>query len=249
VERIMTYNIHGGVGTDRRYDPARIARVIRDVAPSILGLQEVRRYPGGDQGVLEVIGKELPDCQVLFQETLSDERGSYGNALVTRHRILDHRDVTLVDEAASRPGGRQAEARRAIFAHLDVGVAPLWVIVTHLAVERWARLTQAVHLLRGIDEYTDHRREPVILMGDLNEWRRPNALLRHLDRSFSKHVRRRTFPSRYPIIPLDRIWLSRQLTAERVWAHRSHASRIASDHLPLCLECRLRHDLEGVDRH
>jgi hypothetical protein len=78
---------------------------------------------------------------------------------------------------------------------------------------------------------------------------RPNALLRHLDRSFSKHVRRRTFPSRYPIIPLARIWLSRQLTAERVWAHRSHASGTASDHLPLCLECRLQHDLEGVDRH
>jgi len=238
MQRIMTYNTHGGVGTDGRYDPDRIVRVIREVSPSILGIQEVWQHIGEQGGVLDVIREELPKYRILFLKTLTDERGSYGNALVTRHELLDHVDLSLDSDEAHR-SGRRAEARRAIFARLNVEGTPIWVIVTHLAVEGWARSTQAEILLDAIDTYTDRRREPVIFMGDLNEWRVPNAFLRKLDRTFSKHVMRRTFPARFPIIPLDRIWLSAQLERHRVWAHRSHTSRHASDHLPLCVECRV----------
>ncbi|MEX2445582.1 MAG: endonuclease/exonuclease/phosphatase family protein [Alkalispirochaeta sp.] len=235
MERIMTYNIHGGVGADGTYDPERIVRVIREVSPGILGLQEVRRNAGNHPGVLDVIRRDLPPYQVLFLKTLTDERGSYGNALVTRHHLLDHVDLSL-DSGGVERNGRRAEARRAIFARLNVEGIPIWVIVTHLAVEGWARSTQAEILLDAIDTYTDHRREPVIFMGDLNEWRVPNAFFRKLDRTFSTHAVRRTFPARFPIIPLDRIWLSARLQRHRVWAHRSRTSRRASDHLPLCVE-------------
>jgi endonuclease/exonuclease/phosphatase family metal-dependent hydrolase len=234
----MTYNIHGGVGTDGAYDPRRIGRVIREVSPSILGVQEVRRHAGERHGVIEALQEELPRHRVLFLKTLTDEQGSYGNALVTRHEVLEHVDLSL-DAPTGPSNDRRAEARRAIFAKLDIGGIATWVIVTHLAVEGWARSAQAEILLTAIDTYTDHRREPVIFMGDLNEWRVPNAFLRRLDRTFSKHVARRTFPSRFPIVPLDRIWLSAPIRRERVWAHRSHLSRRASDHLPLCVECRV----------
>ncbi|MFW5827439.1 MAG: endonuclease/exonuclease/phosphatase family protein, partial [Alkalispirochaeta sp.] len=74
--RIMTYNAHGGVGTDGVYDPERIGRVIGEVAPDILGLQEVRRNTADQAGVgvIEVIHRELPAYQVLFLKTLTDER-------------------------------------------------------------------------------------------------------------------------------------------------------------------------------
>jgi endonuclease/exonuclease/phosphatase family metal-dependent hydrolase len=36
--RLMTWNIHGGVGPDRRFDLDRIAAVIRRHAPDILAL-------------------------------------------------------------------------------------------------------------------------------------------------------------------------------------------------------------------
>lgn len=238
MERIMSYNIHGAVGSDGTYDPERIGRVIREVSPSILGVQEVRRNVGDQRGVIEVIQEMVPDHQVLFLKTLTDEQGSYGNALVTRHELLDHVDLSL-DSQGSERKGRRVEARRAIFARLKVEGVPIWVIVTHLAVEGWARSTQAEILLDAINTYTDYRREPVIFMGDLNEWRMPNAFLRRLDRTFSKHAMRRTFPARFPIIPLDRIWLSGRVRRDRVWAHRSHTARRASDHLPLCLECHL----------
>ncbi|MFP4210092.1 MAG: endonuclease/exonuclease/phosphatase family protein [Alkalispirochaeta sp.] len=237
MERIVTYNIHGAVGTDRRYDPRRIVRVLREISPSIVGLQEVWRYTDHRDDVISVIHEEFPEAHVLFLKTLTDHRGSYGNALVTRHEVLDHLDLSL-DDAEAPDRGRTVEARRAIFARIRLPEGPVWVIVTHLAVEGWARPGQARILLDAIDEHIRVTGEPIVLMGDLNEWRKPNPFLRQLDRTFSRHLPRRTFPSRFPVIPLDRIWLSHHLNREKTWVHRNRRARRASDHLPLCLECQ-----------
>ena len=39
--RVVTYNIHTCVGVDRRYDPARIAAVLREIDADVACLQEV----------------------------------------------------------------------------------------------------------------------------------------------------------------------------------------------------------------
>src|SRR5205823_1082208 len=39
--KVATYNIHRCVGIDGRYDPARIARVLKEIGADIVGLQEV----------------------------------------------------------------------------------------------------------------------------------------------------------------------------------------------------------------
>ena len=41
--RIMTYNIHVGVGMDKKLDLQRIADVINAARPDLVGLQEVDR--------------------------------------------------------------------------------------------------------------------------------------------------------------------------------------------------------------
>src|SRR5213082_4003434 len=41
--RVMTYNIHVGVGMDKKLDLPRIAAVIKDQRADIVGLQEVDR--------------------------------------------------------------------------------------------------------------------------------------------------------------------------------------------------------------
>ena len=40
---VVSYNIHRGVGLDRRHDLDRIADVIAEVSPDVVGLQEVIR--------------------------------------------------------------------------------------------------------------------------------------------------------------------------------------------------------------
>src|SRR5690348_11220840 len=41
--RVMTYNIHVGVGMDKKLDLARVAGVINKQHPDLVGLQEVDR--------------------------------------------------------------------------------------------------------------------------------------------------------------------------------------------------------------
>ncbi len=115
-------------------------------------------------------------------------------------------------------------------------VVPLRVIVTHLGVEKGVRRQQAQTLVSAINRHINLDTEATVFMGDFNEWTPANAFVRRMDRRFSKHVTRRTFPSYAPLLPLDRIWMSSHLSGIRTVAHRSLLARRASDHLPLCLE-------------
>ena len=43
---VASYNIHRGVGLDRRRDLDRVAAVIDEIVPDVIGLQEVVREDG-----------------------------------------------------------------------------------------------------------------------------------------------------------------------------------------------------------
>jgi hypothetical protein len=52
--RVMTYNIHVGVGMDKKLDLPRIAGVINAQHPDLVGLQEVDRGVTRTQGIDEI---------------------------------------------------------------------------------------------------------------------------------------------------------------------------------------------------
>ncbi len=237
--RIMTYNLHGCVGTDGQYDPERIMKVIHETAPDILGMQEVRIDTNTGSELADLIQRDYPDRHFLFLKTLIDNRGKYGNALISRYPIIDHVDIDLMAHMNLKIKARRPEARRAIFARLDLGSEHLWVIVTHLDLRKRVRRGQGELLVDAILRYTNPKEEAVIFMGDLNEWHLPNAFLRRLDELFSKHNIRRSFPSSCPLLPLDRIWMSSRLTQHNIQTHKSQTSRHASDHLPLYADVSL----------
>ncbi len=235
-QTIMSYNLHSCVGTDGRYDPERILQVIDEVKPVILGMQEVRRNTPHSTEILELIRQAYPGSHQLFAQTFADSKGEFGNTLVTPYPVTEHIDIDLRPENTGARRARNAEARRTVFAKLDISGRPLWVIVTHLGVEWGVRKQQAQYLLAAISRYINLDSEATVFMGDFNEWTPPNAFVRRMDRTFSKHIARRTFPSGAPLLPLDRIWMTAHLSGIRTWVHRSPLARRASDHLPLCLE-------------
>jgi endonuclease/exonuclease/phosphatase family metal-dependent hydrolase len=102
--RLMTYNIHNGIGRDRIYDLRRIEAVIRSEAPDIVALQEVDRGMArsrfDDQARLlgEALGMYAVHCI-----TLEKERGGFGNALLSRFPLLLNRRYDL-----THPAGRAA---------------------------------------------------------------------------------------------------------------------------------------------
>src|SRR5205823_5473159 len=85
--RIASYNVHGCIGTDGRKDASRIAVVVRELECDTIGLQEVDYrldYIAGRLGMQAVPGL-----------TLARHDGPFGNALLTRRRVLEVRRLAL----------------------------------------------------------------------------------------------------------------------------------------------------------
>jgi len=83
-------------------------------------------------------------------------------------------------------------------------------------------------------------------MGDLNEWRQGGAAMGRLGQHFTASPMVRSFPSRYPIWPLDRMMTCAQGALLDVATHDSVLSRKASDHLPIKARLRLNEAIRAA---
>jgi len=203
--KVATWNVHGCVGADGRFDPERTLEVLRSLDADVIALQELRWRP-----------------DPLAGPTLMRPDGHYGNALLTRLPVEATRQ-----EALSVPG---REPRGALQAVLRAGNGPLGVVATHLGLapgERRAQMRRALELVNATAK-------PVVLMGDLNEWFLWGRPLRWLRAHFGRTAAPATFPARWPVFALDRIWVEPADRLERIAVHRAPPAKAASDHLPLC---------------
>lgn len=232
VLRVLTWNIHGCVGRDRRHDPERIATRLRLLSPDVAALQEVdtrqrpaRQLPNGGDSIpgylREQVGDHGHDAWAL---TSAD--GHYGQMLVSRFPLEAPRvhDITV-------PG---REPRKVIAARIEVFARPVRVIATHLGLRRGERRRQFAALR---DIVAAEPGIATILLGDLNEWRLVGVPQRGLFDLFESRTPHASFPASYPLFALDRV-LSRQgARLLRSWADR--AAPGASDHLPVIAEFSL----------
>ncbi|MEO8847440.1 MAG: endonuclease/exonuclease/phosphatase family protein [Casimicrobiaceae bacterium] len=218
--RLATWNIHAGVGRDRRYDPARIVSVLRELNADVVALQEVASL--ADHGdFLPLLRAEL-GFTVIAGPTRPRRGDDYGNALLTRFPVASavRHDLSV----------HVREPRGAIDVVLDVQGCPLRVLSTHLGLRPYERRHQVQQVLAALD---DRNPAPVVVMGDLNEWFLWGRPLRQLHADFHSRPAPATFPSRLPVFALDRIWIKPAQYLRRIAPHRSTRARVASDHLPL----------------
>ncbi len=223
--RVVTYNIHRCIGTDGRYDAPRVADVLKGLAPDIVALQEVENRGDAthDSLQLDYLAARL-DLTAVPGLSIVRHWKEYGNAVLTRFPVL-----ALERHDISR---RWREPRGVIDVTLDVLGQPLRVIATHLGLGRLERRFQTREITRLLD--AGDPALPSLVLGDMNEWFGYSRHLAWLDRRLGHGVSVASFPSRWPFLRLDRMWL-RPATAlgdVRVWS--DPVSRIASDHLPLC---------------
>lgn len=223
---LASYNIHRCFGTDGRYAPERTAEVIDALDADVIGLQEVdMRLLVDGRAQLDFLAATL-SFDAVAGPNIKGRRGKFGNALLTRWPVLTVRRADL--------SVRHYEPRGAIVTELDVAGEKLRVVVTHLGLNAAERRLQVRHLLAALDEGGDDI--PTIIMGDFNEWRPTRGALRAIDRRFGTSLMPRTFPSRLPLLPLDRIWAWPGAGLKRLSVYATPLSRITSDHLPLRAE-------------
>lgn len=224
VLRLMTWNIHGGIGPDRCFDLNRIAALVLKHKPDILALQEV-----------DTRGRPL-DCLAplaAFEiEHLTEARtmvvpdGHYGHALYSRWPL---RDVVLHDLSM-----RWHEPRMAIETRVETPFGPLHLAAVHLGLAIWERHRQAMALADMARRIGDM---PTIMMGDFNDWFSLGRVRRAMASLLPERTRLRSFPAGRPLLQLDRIYCSRHATIVRSFT--DEAARTASDHLPVIADIRL----------
>lgn len=237
----MTYNVHSCIGTDGRADVERIAEVIAPFACDVVALQELDmetvRSGGRDQA------REIADALLMhyhFQPLLRLERGLYGNAILSRHplSVLRAAELPTLEE---RP---RMERRGAIWARIAIGAVDAQVVSTHLGLNGRERRMQAEALLGQGWLGSPESREPLILCGDFNA-PPASAVCRMIRGRFRDAFRQAgiagsaTWPSRFPLLRLDYIFLAGDIRVRQIFVHRTPLTRAASDHLPVVADLEL----------
>lgn len=238
--RILTYNIHKGIGgIDRRYDLSRIIDTVGHYAPDIVFLQEVdHEVPRSNQDVqVEELADQLGFPHWAFQANVKLTRGNYGNAILTRFPIRERWNVDLTIPFKKR--------RRALVAkvHLDLDGHDQTVFLCnlHLGLAGFERKMQVKRLLEWSHLKGLHRHTPAIIGGDFNDiW---GSLSRQLFipsgfKSVTQNTR--TFPAFMPVRSLDAIYIRGDIESSAAFVGHTQLSRHASDHLPLIVDLKIQ---------
>ena len=234
--RIATYNIHRCRGLDGRTLPSRTADVIRSLEADVIALQEVVGASTTTTGHAEALGALL-GMGWAMAPTRRRRGAMFGNVVLSRFPIRHHSQYDL--------SWKTCEPR--CCQRVDVGIDDdiLHLYNVHLGTALLERRYQAGRLSAAVH---DHRiGQPKVVLGDFNEWTKGlatqtlSARLESID--IGRHLkRRRTYPGVFPLFHLDHIYYEGTVQVVKLELPRTRLSLIASDHLPLVAELRVRFD-------
>ncbi|MES2897418.1 MAG: endonuclease/exonuclease/phosphatase family protein [Pseudomonadota bacterium] len=240
--RILTYNVHRCVGTDRRLDVGRVAEVIAQLQPDIVALQEldVGRARTGSVDQAHEIAQRLK-MAFHFHPALRVEEELYGDAILTAYpeRLIQ------TGPLPGHPAIPQLEPRGALWLAVEIDGREVHILNTHLGLVPKEQQIQAAWLAG--QGWLGHpaRQGPTILLGDFNAtatsvvYRTLHAKLEAARRLAPNKVSTSTFPSALPVLRIDHIFVSPEIRVESVTAPFDALTRVASDHLPLVMDFSL----------
>lgn len=163
--KVATYNIWSGrnnvVKQTRNYDWT--ADVIAEIAPDIIGLQEVSKqpclsFPAYDmkEEVPDYLGKKL-GMHAYFASARTNGKYLFGNAILSKYPIKNAKTVMIPDAMP------EIERRCVLVAEIDV-CGGITVLVTHFGLAP----EEHIQAVKTVLELVEEAKTPVIFMGDLN---------------------------------------------------------------------------------
>jgi endonuclease/exonuclease/phosphatase family metal-dependent hydrolase len=234
--RVVTYNVHRSRGLDGRTRPERIAAVLATIDADIIALQEVVGASPLNAGQAAEIGAALGMGWVMAP-TRHLRAALFGNVVLSHFPVKHHQQHDL--------SWKTCEPRLAQRVDLQIGEhGILHFYNVHLGTALLERRDQARRLATIVHD----RRVagPKIVLGDFNEWARrltADVLAEKLHSiDLTKHLRRkRTYPGFFPVVHLDHIYYEgARVEVDRVWLPEHRLAKVASDHLPLVADLRIR---------
>jgi len=231
--RVMTYNIHVGVGMDKQLDLDRIADVIKQQHPDLVGLQEVDRGVTRTKGIDEIAElARLTGMQFAFAHNLDYQGGQYGVAILSRLPIMktDHRMYL---------NKREAERRGMLRVEVQLNGHTISLVTTHLDYQHEdGRVFEATQMLDFLKEQPG----PLILVGDFNveptgesyqlvakQFTDAWLVTKQKDPGFS-------YPADKPLKRIDYILFKpAEVKAKKIWV----VNTLAPDHVPVVAELEI----------
>ncbi len=238
--RVMSYNIHSGIGMDGKVDYDRMANVIAEAGADLTAVQEVAvdhpKAPGTDP--LRVMGEKLNRKWVFgksFSAGTPERKYDYGLGVLGIWEMKKMEVIPL-------PSLENVEPRIALIVRVSAPV-PFYFICTHLSFG----MTPAFDRIRLEQINAIHRRvkeigySPVVLAGDFNATPESSCIQSLKDDWTQVDSTELTYPSVIPSIKIDYIAFSPK-NAFSCRSFRVAEETLASDHRPVVAELTLKRE-------
>ena len=241
---VMTVNIHKGfTSLNRRFILPELRDAVRSVASDLVFLQEVQgmhskhaaRFENWEEGPHYEFLADTMWPQYAYGRNAVYNSGHHGNAVLSKFPILrhDNHDVSV--------NGPERRGLLHCVIEIPDHAVQLHAICVHLGLKESHRRIQLDRLCGLLKDLPPSH--PVVVAGDFNDWRqRAHHVLEKAGLyEVFKHANggaARTFPARWPVLALDRIYVrnaqahSPVALSIRPWSH-------LSDHSPLAARIEL----------
>ena len=230
--RIVTYNIHSGIGRDKKHDYKRIGQFLANSGADVVLLQEMDTRPSERntaQDVKDICAENT--FKLIPSPAIRESDGWYGNAILTRFDVLAH-DTLDVSQNGRQP-------RNVQIVELKTEKTPLTVVNTHKGLKKLERRSQFSLLHEHLSSRMKEKQIPLVLAGDFNEWQFFSKAFKALNDLLLQQKVGATFPSHFPVFALDRVWVSDDIKVKACRKLKNAKTRILSDHLPVLVDIEL----------
>lgn len=237
---VLTYNIHKGFSTfNQDFILHELKNAIKETKSDVVFLQEVIGFHAGhaervsiwpEQPQFEYLADSVWDHYAYGKNAVYSE-GHHGNAILSKFPILwwEQQDIST----------NAVEQRGLLHCVLEDPESKIQIhcVCVHLSLFSSARSKQLEYISERIKEHVPQD-APLIVAGDTNDWRDVATRIFYDKLGMTEvfavktgHTAR-SFPCRFPVLPLDRIYTRGFHVAEVECLSGSHWSKL-SDHAAL----------------
>lgn len=239
---ILTYNIHKGFNwNNSRLILSDIREVVRSTQADLVFLQEVV----GENNLKASLHPDWPDVpqyeyladtiwkEFAYAKNAIYEHRHHGNVILSKYPILKWEQIAI--------STNKFEQRGVLFCEIKIEDEKLLhAYCVHLDLTKKGRLKQYEKLVKIIQERTP-KNTPLIIAGDFNDWDQKACSILERDLDVKEGFKTltgeyaKTFPSFFPMLPLDRLYLKNYFPLHCKVFKDSKWKRL-SDHAALYIE-------------
>lgn len=232
--RVMCYNVRNCRGMDEVIDYQRVADIMNRVNPDVIAVQELDSVSERNNGVFAL--KELADRTCMFYTygpSIDFQGGKYGVGILSKQKPVRYWTIPL-------PG--REERRLLLLAEFDEYV----LCCTHFSLTKEDQVLSVPLILEAVKDI----RKPLFLAGDMNSVQ-DSPTQKALQRRFIplNSYKDNTIPGEKPNRCIDFIYGLNNGNQYSVLRRQVlYDEPVASDHLPLFVDVRLKAKVEAIIR-